>query len=352
LKRLALLLMVLVVVGCANRHDPAISGFYEIQHATTQDGVRIALHHYNAAEGAVSTDRPVVVCHGICSNRYSFLSNPHGGLLGALVEQGRDVWAIELRGHGRSDRPGKTDGMKFDWDLDDYALQDLPAAVDFVMSRTDADGVDYIGHSMGGMVAYIALSRGELEQVRSLVIVASPVSLHQSSKWIGGLFELESLLRRMKKLPVRSGAKLGTILPADHDFVVKTLYNPENTTRAESRQLLLNGVNDLGLVEAEQWLQMKKRGYLTDAGGELNYVEMMGAITVPALVLAGSVDETAMPHQVRMGYEALGSPDKEYYVVGRANGAGSDYGHMDLVNGSNADTDVYPVIIRWLDAHR
>ncbi|MDP8256440.1 MAG: alpha/beta hydrolase [Candidatus Alcyoniella australis] len=346
-----LLLIAMLLLGCA-RHEFSPTPFHQSLSATTEDGVKIALHHYRAADYVADDRRPVVLCPGICSNRYSFICDPQNNIVGALTDDGRDVYLVELRGHGMSDKLRSQDADGDGWDMDDYALRDLDAAINEVLERTGADGVDYVGHSMGGMVAYIALAHGKFEQVRALVIVASPAYFQHSSRWIEMMLSSGWLLNHLNKLPANIGAEVGALLPESADFVTTTLYNPHNVTREVRQTMMRRAVNDLSAGEARQWVATYNFCGLTDAQSQQDYLAMLAQADVPTLVLAGSMDETASPHQVRRGYDALGAADKTYFMIGRANGASADYGHMDLVHGQAATHDVFPIIIQWLDRHR
>jgi len=73
------------------------------------------------------------------------------------------VYAPDLRGHGRSDRPG------------DYSVELMEADVLAFLDALELDRVDVIGHSMGGLVAYLLagdhpgrVSRLILEEVAAL----------------------------------------------------------------------------------------------------------------------------------------------------------------------------------------
>eukprot|EP00291_Cryptomonas_curvata_P011844 CAMPEP_0172189260 /NCGR_PEP_ID=MMETSP1050-20130122/22418_1 /TAXON_ID=233186 /ORGANISM="Cryptomonas curvata, Strain CCAP979/52" /LENGTH=153 /DNA_ID=CAMNT_0012863921 /DNA_START=321 /DNA_END=779 /DNA_ORIENTATION=+ len=110
---------------------------------------------------------PVILCHGAFANRVTYdLGAGRPSLAVFLAERGYDVWALELRGHGRSQKPpwlqnvlhqgfnvpnGDAEGS---WSVMAYIQHDLPAAVDYVRSRTGAARVHWVGHSMGGIVVY------------------------------------------------------------------------------------------------------------------------------------------------------------------------------------------------------
>jgi pimeloyl-ACP methyl ester carboxylesterase len=67
------------------------------------------------------------------------------------------VYAPDLRGHGRSDWPG------------DYSVEVMRSDVLGFMDALALDPVDLIGHSMGGLVAYL-VAGDQPERVRRLIL--------------------------------------------------------------------------------------------------------------------------------------------------------------------------------------
>ena len=109
---------------------------------TTSDGVRLAFQ----VEGE---GRPVILLHGFLSSGDRNWSSP--GLVGALVEAGRQVILPDARGHGRSEAP--TDPAA--WPADVMA-RDVVELADF-LGLTD---FDLAGYSMGGRTAVRAVLGG------------------------------------------------------------------------------------------------------------------------------------------------------------------------------------------------
>ncbi|MEV0690282.1 alpha/beta fold hydrolase [Streptomyces sp. NPDC050388] len=74
----------------------------------------------------------------------------------------RRVYALDLRGHGRSDWPG------------DYSLELMRADVLQFLDALGLNRVDLIGHSLGGIVAYL-LAQDHPQRVSRLVLEDVPV---------------------------------------------------------------------------------------------------------------------------------------------------------------------------------
>ncbi|MCR8670961.1 alpha/beta fold hydrolase [Agrococcus sp. HG114] len=99
--------------------------------AMAPDGVRIAIHELGDPEG-----RPVLMIHGFSSNaRRNWIDSSWGG---SLAERGLRGIAMDLRGHGESDRPSTGyDVPRFlddvDAVLEQLALDEPPGAIGYSM---------------------------------------------------------------------------------------------------------------------------------------------------------------------------------------------------------------------------
>ena len=118
--------------------------------AVTKDGVKLVAKRYSNP-GAI----PIILLHGFASN-YNTWDVPGKSLGKYLAERGYDVWLFNLRGHGEweyQSGPSKGPG---NWDFDTFAVYDIPAIVQKVISATGKKPF-WIGHSMGGMLIYAYL---------------------------------------------------------------------------------------------------------------------------------------------------------------------------------------------------
>lgn len=159
------------------------------EYCSTPDGWSLALHHLQpcCAERpgtAAAEAYPLVLIHGLASNRFTFDLAPDLSLAKFLAAQGWDVWNVELRGtvrmHGRcalssfsgieigfdssvsglfhnsgaglSKRQPNCCVSQPRWTVDDHLNLDLPAILRHVLQHTGASRVHLIGHSLGGMI--------------------------------------------------------------------------------------------------------------------------------------------------------------------------------------------------------
>ncbi len=172
----------------------------DLDYATTNDGWRIALHRY-AAQGA-RRRHAVICCHGLGANRVGFDVTPDVSLARHLAAQGYEVFALELRGHGASDRPSRGSGRSFGWAFDDYLFRDVPAAIAHVARLSGRDAVHWIGHSMGGLLLYAHLASGGSAAIRSGIAVGSSLDYSATASGFHRLMILRNLVNRLPAIPV------------------------------------------------------------------------------------------------------------------------------------------------------
>ncbi|MFG2123791.1 alpha/beta fold hydrolase [Streptomyces sp. NPDC048710] len=99
---------------------------------------------------------PLVLLHAMGENAADWAT------VGPTLARSRRVYALDLRGHGRSDWPG------------DYSLELMQADVLRFLNALGLDSVDLIGHSMGGIVAYL-LAQDCPQRVSRLVLEDVPI---------------------------------------------------------------------------------------------------------------------------------------------------------------------------------
>ncbi|WP_354698018.1 AB hydrolase superfamily protein YdjP [Paraconexibacter sp. AEG42_29] len=119
--------------------------------AVAADGVRLHVADHGPRDGP-----PVVLVHG-----WSLSGAAWGGTPDTLAAAGHRVVALDLRGHGHSDKPAGG-----------YDAGRLAADVTAVLDALDLDDVALVGWSIGGLVAARAALDAP-ERIGRLVLVAA-----------------------------------------------------------------------------------------------------------------------------------------------------------------------------------
>jgi len=234
-------------------------------------GRRLFVRRWAPPPGTTEVRAPVVLVHGYAehSGRYDHVGS-------AFATSGAVTWAMDLRGHGRSEGP-RANIERLEW-----ALADL----DQLVGRAGA-GVVMFGHSLGGALAaaYAATRPGKL---RGLVLSAPAVHLASRPAW--------------QVWPVRA---LAAVAPGTGVARVR----PEGLSR--DPQVVNSFIDDPlvwhGRAPARTVIEMYRAGRLARrAAGEL---------TVPLLVVHGEADPIVPVSSSQEFFSAVAGPDKELVVL-------------------------------------
>ena len=118
-----------------------------------------------AFEEAQGVGAPVVLVHGWCCDHTYFAPQ-----FEHFAKKGRRVVALDLRGHGLSDKPRER-----------YTMQGFADDVAFICDHLGLGKVVVIGHSMGGIVAFDLASRYP-ELVSALVMLDAAIVLPPAAR--------------------------------------------------------------------------------------------------------------------------------------------------------------------------
>jgi pimeloyl-ACP methyl ester carboxylesterase len=319
----------------------------EVFQVRTADGWTLDLRHVSP-EGSERHARPVVIMHGLVANGRNMDLDPQHSIARGLARHGFDVWIPSLRNVGASEHRWLPALSSSASDFDVYVTQDLPAVLAEVRARTGAAQVDYVGHSMGGLVLYGYLARGGTGIARA-VTLGSPVRFRVSGRWEQLLRNADAVAASSSWMPLHAAAVTSIPLqPGTGTVPERLIMSPENITPAVWHELLAFSVDDVPSALMSQFLGWLREDRFDSHDHEVDYLEGLHRVRIPVLVVAGKIDGIAPPWNVRPAFDALGSPEKEFLVLGEANGQHSDYNHMDMVIGERAPEEVFDRVAEFL----
>lgn len=281
----------------------------------TADGVELAVTRLGRG-GEPERRPPVTLIHGTFCQRSFWISNKGIGLGPFLRDRGYDVWIPELRGHGRSPRDRRFRG----WTAEDQMRFDIPA-IQRLVENECGQRAHWVGHSWGGAAIMGTLGAGWLrsEQMQSAVVLGA--NMTEGDDWL------------KRPLPRAAAWTLLTLVGR----VPARLFGlgPE----PESRGYMLDFYHWKG----------PGQGWLTRDGRD--YWEGIHNAQVPLLAFAAANDKSDPVPGCRQMFDAAGSPDKEWVLLGKAQGFSRDYEHVEMIVSKPASEEVWPRIAHWLDVH-
>ena len=329
---------------------------YEQTTVHTSDGFALALYRSRAPARPLRPRPPVLLIPGFSSNRFTFGVRQRDSLPALLNAAGRDVWLCELRGSQSSRWLGRGKPVV---DVDAKLHLDLPAILDQVRRLADAEVVDVIGHSLGGLLALLAAGGDDhptASAIGRIVTLATPGTF----KGIVGMFEsagpvFRGLARGVEELAGRfaSGLALAPLArtpgPLPHLFALSRHFLPGAVDVAIRRLYLDHAIEAVHGGELAQLTRWVREGVITDRAGR-SLEDRFARVDVPVLVMSATRDRVAPEANTYAAYAKIASDDKQFRLVGRRHGARRDYAHADLLLADSAVEDVHEPIIDWLEA--
>jgi pimeloyl-ACP methyl ester carboxylesterase len=330
-------------------------------YAYTRDGWRLGVRHYRPAHSDPGK-LPVVLCHGLGLNA-TFWTITDNHLPAQLTARGYEVYVFDMRASGENARLGKNDRTnrflretpfrergESSWTVDDLVRFDMPAILDYVERDTGRRGVNWIGHSLGGMMIFPFLELSpEPERIANFVGMGSTII--QATTPQRDMLQANLGIRTL--LTVASAGRLGRPLtylrPPGMDAIDRFYYTTENVDRGTISKFYGYALEDPGPGALRQFAPYLRYGHLLSADRRIDYSARLGEVSVPTLMVAGARDLISDVPSTRMTFDALGGADKTLVVFSKANGHIADYGHCDLAWSRYAPREVFPVVIEWLD---
>jgi polyhydroxyalkanoate synthase subunit PhaC len=290
---------------------------------------------------------PLLLVFALINRPEIFDLRPGSSLVEFLIDEGFDVFLVDW---------GYPDEEDADMGLDNYVCDELEWAVRETLRASGAEEVSLMGWCIGATLCamYCGLDRGQggRPPVKNLALLTMPVDGRGSryARWVGDdEFDVD-----------RTGELWGAVPGGAIDFANKmlkpvtnywTTYRRlwegvrEGTARREAYQTMAKWVGDNppfpGRVWAE-WIRMMYR----DAGLLSGRVRLrgrrvdLGRIDQSVLVVTAGADHIAPLPGTAPIFDLISSTDVEHLA--------RPGGHIGLVAGSAARTEIWPHIAEWL----
>lgn len=169
---------------------------------TTEDGYYLTLHrivppNFGEKSWKGKYRKPVLLGHCLSGSAVDFFINsPHDDSLDisscsnnlgiCLVSKGYDVWAMNFRGNEYSQGSSGASAnnpLYWDFSMDEFAEQDLPAAISYIQRKTGIRSIGYVGHGhgAGAMFSLLAQRRIGPETINPFVAMTPMVYFSEST---------------------------------------------------------------------------------------------------------------------------------------------------------------------------
>ncbi len=343
--------LVLLTGGCfvGSIYAEDLPSSAERHRARTRDGWELELVRYRPS--GPPRGRPVLLCHGMSGNARNLDLDDEHSLARWLASRGREAWAMSLRDTGGSQRVDRERNRLGTYDFDTYVYEDLPAAIRTVREATGAPAVDYVGHSMGGIILYAYLAGGGTD-IGAGVALGSPARFRFAgrSDWLARNL-VAPIARRTGSASMESLAHLFAPLGGEVRLEERLVGNPDDIAPATWRKLMAVGAGNISPAVSHQILGWVDQDCFTSHDGGVDYAARLADVRTPVLVVAGKLDRIATVSMVKAAYRHLGGP-KAFVLAAEENGFQADYGHLDLMVGDHVRDELWPRVGQFLDRYR
>jgi lysosomal acid lipase/cholesteryl ester hydrolase len=353
-----------ILPGCATMRRnapspdlrPCSDGF-----AYTVDGWKLGIRHVHPANPDPGK-LPVVLCHGLGLNATFWTITDHH-LAEQLAARGYEVFLVDLRGSGESARVGTIGQINArlretlllewgegHWTVDEMAFYDVPAVLNYVKAATGHDRVNWVGHSLGGMLMFPFLELSpDAPRIANMVGMGSTIILADVPQ--------RDMLRANRGLrmlgSIVSTGRIGRPLMIARfpglDRIDQFYYTSKNVDNRTIKRFYGYTLEDPGRSALRQLDPYLEFGHFVSADRSVDYAALLSKVTTPTLMVAGEADSMSDIPSTELTFAALSSPDKSLMRFGRRDGHVADYGHCDLVWSRYAPKEVFPPLIDWLD---
>jgi alpha-beta hydrolase superfamily lysophospholipase len=268
----------------------------------TRDGLTLyGEHHLPAAEAKAS----VLLVHG-----YGEHTGRYQHVIARLVTSGYAVYALDHRGHGKSE------GVRFYCDLMDQFVDDLKLYFDRMKAEQPSKKHFLVGHSMGALIS-LGFTLRYQDEIDALVISGAPVNADAN----------------VSRAMVALGSVLTRVVPKMHLL-------PTSPPGILSRDPQIDAAWDADPLTNKQPMRVR-------LGTEINRMacdvrDHLAELRLPLLILHGADDKLVNPSGSQLVYEQASSSDKTLRLY-----PGMRHEIMNEI-GKEAVLDE---IVSWLDAH-
>ena len=281
---------------------------------------------------------PVVLAHGLGSGQRSF--DLHADSLArALQRAGYDVFLLAHRGDEGARPPAATGGG---FDFDDIVTHDVPAALDRILAACGATRALWVGHALGGQLAYAHAARAGTEQLAALITLCAPVSFASPRSHARLAAHAARMLPTGWRVPTRR--LQAALAPFGGEHLHQDLA-PDADLDAV-RSLMLHGSADLPLGLARQAATWLLAGTLCDRDDRVDYIAGLCGLNLPLLAVVADADPLCSAAAARPAVEALADGDAQLLTLEPG------WGHLDVLIGRRAADALFPKLQAWLQPHR
>jgi cholesterol oxidase len=329
----------------------------EVHSVPTSDGTAVRLTRYK-----FGTKGPLILAPGYGNAARAFaIDTVPKNWVQYLGEHGYDVWLLDYR--ASPDLPSSYTQFT----VDDIAMRDWPAAVDMVRAETGQDEIQAMGHCVGGLSLFMAIGGG-MQGLRSATFsslaghpIPTPGNQARAYARLATIFKTLGIkgLNTDYDPKAWDGKLIETVMklaPFRHIydnpvarriyFIYGDVFDYENINQPTMEQAVPSFFGNGNITFFEHISLMIRASAARAARGRDAYLANLDNFRFPINFITGEHNKMFVPKGLQRTYDTLrkanGPQDYTQHVI-------SDYAHLDLWLGTNAERDVWPTALAELE---
>ncbi len=331
--------------------DETVTYFRSLHTVTTDDGMNLIM-----IRKAPMDQRPiaaVMLVHGLGQNRYTWTLTRRS-FENYLIANGFETFNIELRGHGLS----RANGSAYPAEFENYLFYDMPAFFKTIAKMTEGKKLYYIGHSLGGSIAYCTGARFN-DQLGGIISIGGPYSMAKGNRLLktiahtgvnlGRFYPFRGLQPEVfyiDYIGVLASMGLGVL---DHNWyrLPLQIWHPGSIERDILHERITKGFDRTSFNVIKFFFKWGTRKKFISSDGCIDFEKNIAQLTSPILFINGDRDYSVPKASTIEAYEKAGANDKTSKVFGGEQ-PGLHWGHIDLIIGRHAPAITWPYMLTWM----
>jgi pimeloyl-ACP methyl ester carboxylesterase len=311
------------------------------------DGWRLSLRQSHDPATLRPDRRPVAIVPGYGMNSFIFTWQPSGDALEqVLVKRGFEVWCLDLRGQGWSQRT--TRGRPDRYDMTHLAGTDLKVALDYVATHTVTSHVhgqvDGVGCSLGGtlLCGHVALHADH--RLGALVPMVSPFRWVERHPLVKAAFASPFLVGLVPFYGTRRAAAHALPVLAKLPWLLKIYIHPDQVDLSTPGRLAATVDDPVPAINAQiaRWM-----GEVDLHLGGVNVSDGMARFRGPILCMVANRDGVVPRAVAESVLSCVRSEVRDLLVAGTTE---QPFAHADMYVNRHAQQLVYEPLAAWLEA--
>lgn len=283
---------------------------------------------------------PIAIIPGYGMNSFIFGIHPRGlSMEDYLTEHGFEVWSLNFRGQGGTQR----DGGHRRFGLRELGIDDLGTALHYISrhSKSRTGKVDLIGCSLGGTLAFIHAAVVPNNKIGSIVAMGAPLRWEAIHPFLRPLFYWPRLVGLIPIPQTRLILRL--LAPCLLRSPLLRLYVHREIVDLRNLDVLMETVEDpVRFINREIAVWIRNKDLMVDGK---NVTQEFRKSKNPLLCVVANSDGIVPPMTALSAEETSGAKIKETLVVGTDR---LRFAHADLFISNYSHDMVFKPIAEWL----